>query len=192
MTNLKPNHIVCTYSRPGGEKQHLAIVEISSPHDLAGYEIMLTLQPSQSWIRDLDQGDIVHVRNRLKPGDTVDFLSDPCPNANQPCYQAAMESRGTEMNGFVEQFTQGAPIQATIDEQLKTCPSASSLQPPLELEIKTYISDPELLPVFSRLSSYDTKKEAGKLLLEFALRNLRAFNEEMETPNLYRALTKKS
>jgi hypothetical protein len=192
MTDFKPNHIVCTYSRPGGEKQHLAIVEISSPHDLAGYEIMLTLQESQFWIRDLDQGDIVHVRNRLKPGDTVDFLSDPCPNLSQPCYQAAMESRGRQMNGFVEKFTQGASIQTTIDQQLKTPPSASSLEPPLEVEIKTYISDPELLPIFGRLSSFDTKKEAGKLLLEFALRNLRDFNEEMETPNLYRALTKKS
>ena len=192
MTNFKPDHIVCTYSRPGGEKQHLAIVEISSPHDLAGYEIMLTLQESQFWIRDLDQGDIVHVRNRLKPGDTVDFLSDPCPNRVQPCYQAATESRGKEMDGFVEEFTQGASIQTTIDEQLKTAPSASSLEPSSELEIKTYISDPKLLPIFSRLSSYDTKKEAGKLLLEYALRNLRAFNEEMETPNLYRALTKKS
>jgi len=190
MNNSKPNHIACTYSRPGGEKQHLAIVEISSPHDLAGYEIMLTLQPSQSWIRDLDQGDIVHVRNRLKPGDTVDFLSDPCPNANQPCYQAAMESRGTEMNGFVEQFTQGAPIQTTIDEQLKTCPSASSLQPPLELEIKTYISDPDFLPIFSRLSSYDTKKEAGKLLLEYAIGCLPKSGQGWSGEEIHAYLTK--
>lgn len=174
MTSLLKDHIVCTYARPAGDSKHLAIVEIAEPHELAGAEVMLTLRKSQFWIRELNEGDLVHVQDKLSPGDRIDFIADPCPNPRQPLFK----------KHYIEKI-----YQPEIPTSLVTAVTEPAVNSDM-LRLDTFLSNPEDIAVFELLTEHCSKKEAGHLMLKYAIKNLPPVTKHMDSLQLYDWLNK--
>ena len=132
--------------------------------------------PCQQWITQLGEGDIVHVRNRLHQGKRGDYLGDACANAKQPLF----DQYGKEQTE--------APIQTVVD--LEAAYNNEGRDLPGLYSIKTYLSDPEHIALAERLSGYCTKKEAGHLLLKYAIKNLPPVAQQMQAYDLFTWLSK--
>ena len=163
--------VPCTYARPAGNRTDLAVLYVASGHHLEGETVICNLAPSQRWIADLSEGDTVYVRDRLRLGNKGDYLGDACANAKQPLF----DQYGKEQPE--------APIQTVAD--LEAAYSSEGRDLPGLYAIKTYLSDPEQIALVERLSGHCTKKEAGHLLLKYAIKNLPPVTKHMDSPQLY-------
>jgi len=173
--SVEPKDVIsCEFGRRAGSKEHLVVLYVLDTEErYAGETVLCTLAPSQRWILDLSPGDLVDVREKSFREGREEWLADAMPNNRQPSYETVIQETS---------------IQTTIETGVKTCSPALAPEPLSGPEIKTYIADPELFSIFNTLSSYDTKKEAGRLLLEYALKDLRPFCKAMEPSQLYDVL----
>ena len=168
---MSNDYVACTFARPAGNRTDLAVLYVASGHHLEGETVICNLAPSQQWITQLGEGDIVHVRNRLHQGKRGDYLGDACANAKQPLF----DQYGKEQTE--------APIQTVVD--LEAAYNNEGRDLPGLYSIKTYLSDPEQIALVERLSGHCTKKEAGHLLLKYAIKNLPPVTKHMDSPQLY-------
>lgn len=168
--------VPCTYARPAGSRTDLAVLYVASGHHLEGETVICNLAPSQRWIADLNEGDTVYVRDRLRLGNKGDYLGDACANAKQPLF----DQYGKEQPE--------APIQTVAD--LEAAYNSEGRDLPGLYAIKTYLSDPEHIALAERLSGYCTKKEAGHLLLKYAIKNLPPVAQQMQPYDLFTWLSK--
>jgi|TARA_Y100000052_G_C2929891_1_gene73693 hypothetical protein len=171
MTTMASDFVNCTFARPAGNKTHLVVLYVAPGHHLEGETVLANLAPGQQWIINLDPGDLVTVRNRLRPGDKGDYLGDACANAKQPLF----DLRGKDQ--------QKNSIQTVVDLDA-ACNSEGRDMPGL-LRIDTYLSDSEQIALVERLSGHCTKKEAGHLLLKYAIKNLPPVAKQMQAHDLF-------
>ena len=173
---MSNDYVACTFARPAGSRTDLAVLYVASGHDLEGETVICNLAPSQRWITELGEGDVVYVRNRLRLGDRGDYLGDACANVKQPLF----DQYGKEQPE--------APIQTVAD--LEAAYSSEGRDLPGIYPIKTYLSDPQHIFLAERLSGYCTKKEAGHLLLKYAIKNLPPVVQQMMPYDLFTWLSK--
>ncbi len=176
MTTTASDFVNCTFARPAGNKTHLVVLYVAPGHHLEGETVLANLAPGQQWIINLDPGDLVTVRNRLRPGDKGDYLGDACANSKQPLF----DLRGKQESQ--------APIQTVAD--LEAAYNSEGRDLSGLYSIKTYLSDPEHIALAERLSGYCTKKEAGHLLLKYAIKNLPLVAQQMQPYDLFTWLNK--
>ncbi len=173
--SAEPKDVIsCEFGRRAGNKEHLVVLYVLDTEErYAGETVLCTLAPSQRWILDLSPGDFVDVREKSFREGREEWLADAMPNNRQPSYDAVIQETS---------------IQTTIETGFETCSPVLAPEPLSGPRIETYIADPELFSIFNTLSSYDTKKEAGRLLLEYALKSLRPFCKAMEPSQIYDVL----
>ena len=172
---MSSDFVPCTYARPAGSRTDLAVLYVASGHHLEGETVICNLAPSQRWIADLNEGDTVYVRDRLRLGNKGDYLGDACANAKQPLFDPSKEESGPPIRTV-------ADLEAAYNNEGRELPG---LYP-----IKTYLSDPEHIALAERLSGYCTKKEAGHLLLKYAIKNLPPVAQQMQPYDLFTWLSK--
>ena len=170
-TTTASDFVNCTFARPAGKKTHIVVLHVAPGHPLEGETVLANLAPGQQWIINLDPGDLVTVRNRLRPGDQGDYLGDACANAKQPLFNL----RGKEQSK--------PPIQTVAD--LEAAYQNNGRDLPGTLRIDTYVSTQKQIELFERLNQHCSKKEAGRLLLQYAIKNLPPFTSQMSPPELY-------
>ena len=161
--------VPCTYARPAGSRTDLAVLYVASGHHLEGETVICNLAPSQRWIADLSEGDTVYVRDRLRLGNKGDYLGDACANAKQPLFQ--------------EHHT-----ETTYQPEIATPPAPAVAEPALNgcgIRLDTYLSEPQHIAVLELLAGHCSKKEAGHLLLKYAIKNLPPVTKHMGSPELY-------
>lgn len=166
---MSNDYVACTFARPAGSRTDLAVLYVASGHHLEGETVICNLAPSQRWIADLSEGDTVYVRDRLRLGDRGDYLGDACANAKQPL--------------FKDQHT-----ETTYQPEIPTPPVAAATEPALNgcgLRLDTYLSEPQDIAVLELLATHCSKKEAGHLLLKYAIKNLPPVTKHMGSPELY-------
>ena len=129
MTTTASDFVNCTFARPAGNKTHLVVLYVAPGHHLEGETVLANLAPGQQWIINLDPGDLVTVRNRLRPGDKGDYLGDACANSKQPLF----DLRGKQESQV--------PIQTAVD--LEAVSNSEERDLTELFAIKTYLSDPE-------------------------------------------------
>lgn len=168
---MSNDFVPCTYARPAGSRVDLVVLYVAPGHHLEGETVICNLAPSQRWITDLSEGDIVYVRDRLRLGDRGDYLGDACANAKQPLF----DQHGKEESQVA--------IQTVVD--LDAAYNSEGRDMPGLLRIDTYLSDPEQIALVERLSGHCTKKEAGHLLLKYAIKNLPPVAKQMQAHNLF-------
>tara|TARA_R100000030_G_scaffold78126_1_gene61072 strand:+ start:2883 stop:3425 length:543 start_codon:yes stop_codon:yes gene_type:complete len=173
--SAEPKDVIsCEFGRRAGNKEHLVVLYVLDTEErYAGETVLCTLAPSQRWILNLSPGDLVDVREKSFREGREEWLADAMPNNRQPSYDAVVQETS---------------IQTTIETGLETSSPALAPEPLSGPRIETYIADPELFSIFNTLSSYDTKKEAGRLLLEYALKSLRPFCKIAEPSQIYDVL----
>ena len=169
---MSHDYVPCVFARPAGARTDLAILYVQDSHKLAGETVICTLAPSQKWITELDEGDIVHVRNRLRLGKDNDYLGDACPNNRQPSYG----------------------VKPELAVQTEIPPSTLKLVPDPEpsdsfSRIDTYLSTTHELEVFEKLASYCSRKHAANLLLSHGIRSLPVGAKELSAEQLHFILT---
>jgi len=163
--------VPCTYARPAGSRTDLAVLYVASGHHLEGETVICNLAPSQRWIADLSEGDTVYVRDRLRLGNKGDYLGDACANAKQPLF----DQYGKEQPE--------APIQTVVD--LQAAYNSEGRDLPGTLRIDTYLSDPEHIAMLEKLTLHCSKKEAGHLLLKYAIKNLPVWTKQSAPSPIY-------
>ena len=166
---MSNDYVACTFARPAGNRTDLAVLYVASGHHLEGETVICNLAPSQQWITQLGEGDIVHVRNRLHQGNRGDYLGDACANAKQPLFQ--------------EHYT-----ETTYQPEIPTPPAPAVAEPALNgcgVRLDTYLSEPQHIAVLELLARHCSKKEAGHLLLKYAIKNLPPVTKHMDSPQLY-------
>lgn len=173
---MSNDFVSCTYARPAGSRVDLVVLYVAPGHHLEGETVICNLAPSQRWIADLSEGDTVYVRDRLRLGDRGDYLGDACANAKQPLF----DQHGKEESQV--------PIQTAVD--LEAVSNSEERDLPGLFPIKTYLSDPEHIALAERLSGYCSKKDAGHLLLRYAIKNLPPFAKRMQAYDLFTWLNK--
>ena len=171
MTTVSNDYVACTYARPAGTRTDLVVLYVASGHRLEGETVICNLAPSQQWIIGLDEGDVVYVRNRLREGRNGDYLGDACANAKQPLF-----------NQYAQDQPQ-TPIQTVAD--LEAAYNSEGRDLPGMARIDTYVSSPEDIAVIKKLTLHCSKKEAGHLLLKYAIKNLPTITQHMGSPELY-------
>ena len=173
---MSHDYVPCTFARPAGSRTDLVVLYVASGHQHEGETVICNLAPSQRWITQLNEGDVVYVRDRMRLGDRGDYLGDACANAKQPLF----DQYGKE--------PPQAPIQTVVD--LEAAYNNEGRDLPGLLTIKTYLSDPEHIALAERLSGHCTKKEAGHLLLKYAIKNLPPVAQQMQAYDLFTWLSK--
>lgn len=168
---MSNGYVACTFARPAGSRTDLAVLYVASGHHLEGETVICNLAPSQRWISDLSEGDTVYVRDRLRLGDRGDYLGDACANAKQPLF----DQYGKEESQ--------APIQTVAD--LEAAYNSEGRDLPGLLRIDTYLSDPEHIAMLEKLTLHCSKKEAGHLLLKYAIKNLPVWTKQSAPSPIY-------
>ena len=171
MATMSMDYVACTFARPAGTRTDLVVLYVASGHHLEGEVVICNLAPSQQWIIGLNEGDVVYVRDRLRQGRDGDYLGDACANAKQPLF----DQYGKE--------PPQAAIQTVVD--LEAAYNNEGRDLPGLFTIKTYLSDPEQIALVERLSGHCTKKEAGHLLLKYAIKNLPPVAKQMQAHDLF-------
>ena len=141
-----PDEVRCQYARVGNREKPHVVTYILPPHKLAGKTAILGChgQEELKWL--LKPGDIIVAEDRFDLADNgKDYLGDALPSFMQPCSPDYVE-------------------QAQEKEQLSTNKK--------ELHIdKIVLVDHEMVEAFEGYwAQFGTKKEAGKRLLEYAMR----------------------
>ena len=171
MTTMSTDYVVCTFARPAGTRTDLVVLYVASGHHLEGEVVICNLAPSQQWIIGLNEGDVVYVRDRLRQGRDGDYLGDACANAKQPLF----DQYGKE--------PPQAPIQTVVD--LEAAYNSEGRDLPGSLRIDTYLSDPEHVAMVEKLTLHCSKKEAGHLLLKYAIKNLPVWTKQSAPSPIY-------
>jgi len=171
MTTMSQNYVTCTFARPAGIRTDLVVLYVAPNQPLEGETVLCNLAPGQEWITQLNQGDLVYVRNHLREGRKDDYLGDACANSKQPLFhQCGKEQPLTPVKTF-------ADLEAAYTNEGRDLPGS--------LRIDTYLSNPEHIGFVQPLCAYCTKKEAGHLLLKYAIKNLPPVAKQMDAHELY-------
>lgn len=166
--------VACSFARPAGSRTNLVVLYVQEPHHLAGETVLCTIAPSQLWITELEEGDIVYVRNRLRLGDKGDYLGDAVPNARQPLYPQQNQ----------EQSQPISKLTSPSVEELKAAYEAANRS--YGLRIDTGLTDPEFISVVTALTDHGcSKKEAGSLLLRYAFAHMPPAVRKLNGSDLY-------
>jgi hypothetical protein len=148
---MPKEQISCFWKRPAGNRQHLSILEVSSPHEMEGETVICNCH-GQEWITNLKSGDPVLVWGPLKKGREGDYLGNACPDAMQPSY------------GIQDTSTYVQPEIPEPEQQ----PEQSANQ--TERRISTKLKGSANIDAFMALAgSCGGHGEAGHLLMVFAL-----------------------
>lgn len=171
MTTMSQNYVTCTFARPAGTRTDLVVLYVAPNQPLEGETVLCNLAPGQEWITRLNQGDLVYVRNHLSQGRKDDYLGDACANSKQPLF----DQFGKQQSILNVETSVGSQV---VD-------NSESRDLPGTFRIDTLVSNPEHIAILKKLNTYCSKKEAGHLLLKYAISSLPSAAKQMEAPELY-------
>ena len=168
---MSVDYVPCTFARPAGSRPDLAILYVDESHKLAGETVICTLAKSQQWITQLEEGQVVLVRDRLRKGKDKDYLGDALANSRQPLYGKKPEV-----------------VAQTEIELSEPVDSTDSELPVGFRRIDTYLELPQDIKIFETLASHCNNKEAAHLLLSYGISCLPLKAQSMSGEDLYSLL----
>jgi len=168
---MSVDYVPCTFARPAGSRPDLAILYVAENHKLAGETVICTLAKSQQWITQLEEGQVVLVRDRLRKGKDKDYLGDALANNRQPLYSKKSE----------------AVVQTKIELKEPDDSTDSELTSGFR-RIDTYLELPKDIKIFEALASRCNNKEAAHLLLSYGISCLPHKAQSMSGEDLYSLL----
>ncbi len=158
---MAKEQILCFWKRPAGNRKDLSILEVSSPHEMAGETVICNCQ-GQEWIASLETGDPVLVWGPLKKGREGDYLGNPCPNGLQPLSELQEEEKP-----LLQAETSIETSEPDLQPQCSTQAQSTS-----SIRIDTFLNDSDQIEVFGKVANFTTNKEAGRLLIAQGIKSL--------------------
>jgi|TARA_B100000035_G_C20954766_1_gene533658 hypothetical protein len=164
---MAKEQILCFWKRPAGNRKDLSILEVSSPHEMAGETVICNCQ-GQEWIASLETGDPVLVWGPLKKGREGDYLGNPCPNGLQPLSDGFEPSRLLkEEKPLLQTEISIETSEPDLQPQCSTQAQSTS-----SIRIDTFLNDSDQIEVFGKVANFTTNKEAGRLLIAQGIKSL--------------------